>query len=141
VQRRDEEATVAMDRRVFLARRLVAVSLIGLSTFGVREAFARTGDALTLGASGTGGCQALSVAYQVDYVPERRTYVVTGADVTGLGPGCAGRTVQVTFSAADGSPLATADARIAASSAAVVLTGDEAVEAASVAGVSVAVLG
>ncbi|MGV8967117.1 MAG: hypothetical protein ACOH2F_12645 [Cellulomonas sp.] len=132
---------MAMDRKEFLARRLVAVSLIGLSTFGVREALTRSGDALTQGAGGAGGCQALSVAYQVDYVPEQRSYLVTGAEVTGLGPGCAGRTVQVTFSAADGSPLATADARIAASSAAVVLAGDEAVEAAKVAGVSVAVLG
>lgn len=132
---------MAMDRRIFLARRLVAVSLIGLSTFGLREAFAQSEDALTQGASGDGGCQALSVAYQVDYVPAQRTYLVTGAEVTGLGPGCAGRTVQVTFTADDGSSLATADARIAASSAAVVLTGDAAVEAAQVAGVSVAVLG
>ncbi len=49
-------------------------------------------------AGGAGGCEALSVAYQVDYVPEQHSYLVTGAQVTGLGPGCVGRTTRSTSS-------------------------------------------
>lgn len=132
---------MAMDRRVFVARRLVAVALVALATLGVREALAQSGDSLLQGASRAGGCAALSVGYVVDYVPALRGYGVTGAELTGMEPECEGRTVRVTFTSDDGSLLARATARIAAPRTAVVLADPAAIDASRVAGVSVAVLG
>jgi len=133
---------VAMDRMAFRARRLVAVALIGLASLGLREAFADSAEGLALGANDpAGGCTALSVDYTVDYVPALSAYGVTGAEITGMGPACEGRTVHVTFTAADGSPLARASARVVAPRTSVVLTDPVAIDAARVGGVSVAVLG
>lgn len=133
---------MAMDRMAFRARRLVAVALVGLSALGVREAFARSGEDLLLGSDApAGGCDALTVDYTVDYVPSLRAYGITGAVVTGMGPTCEGRTVRLTFTADDGSPLARASARVVAPRTSVALTHPAAIDAALVGGVSVAVLG
>lgn len=132
---------MAKDRRARLARRIVAVGLVGVAVLGGREAFARSDDGLRQGATRATGCADLSVGYVVDYVPALRGYGVTGAELTGMGAGCEGRTVLVTFTADDGSLLAQTRALLASPRTAVVLAEQAALDASRVAGVSVAVLG
>ena len=61
---------------------------------------------------GQSTCQSIDYTYGTS--PTLRGRGVTGAEVTGVAPVCAGRTMRLTFLAQDGSPLAVATARVEA---------------------------
>ena len=136
---------MAMDRTQLWGRRLLSIAFVALAALGFRGVAAGEGGGLLVALNGaaTTGCLVgeFRMGYVVDYVADFRGYGVTGAELTGMGAGCEGRTVLVTFTSDDGSLLAKASALVAAPRTAVVLADPAAIDASRVAGVSVAVLG
>jgi len=134
-----------MDRTQIWGRRFLSGGFVALAALGFRSVAIGEGGGLLAAMSGPGATSCLvgefAVGYVVDYVGEIGGYGVTGAELTGMGPACVGRTVRISFTAEDGSLLAQASALIAAPKTAVVLAQPAAIDAARVAGVSVAVLG
>ncbi|RYV51247.1 hypothetical protein [Pengzhenrongella frigida] len=134
-----------MDRTQIWGRRLLSSAFVALAALGFRSVAAGEGGGLLVGLNGssTTGCLVgeFTVGYVVDYVTDLDGYGVTGAELTGMGAECEGRTVQVSFTADDGALLAKASALISTPRTAVVLAEPAAIDASQVAGVSVAVVG
>jgi hypothetical protein len=130
-----------MDRMALPARRLIAVALICVASFGLRETLGQDGESVYLGGTtAASACGALTLEYAVDYAPAIGAFAVTGADIEGLTASCAGRTVRVSFTAANGTSLGTATARVVVPTTMASLTGRAVIDVGAVAGVSVAVL-
>lgn len=130
---------MAMDRRVWLAKQLAIVGLVGLASLGLRSAVHDSGESSDRGSAAADACSSLSVGYVVDYVPRLRAYAVTGAELASIAQVCEGRTVRLTFVGDDGSKLAEAHAHLVSPHTTVGLPSSRALAGELVASVSVAV--
>lgn len=132
-------------------RRMVFASVLALTIFGAVFGFAATlnigTDSLSAGNVTVASCQASGTptgTYTVAYDSTVPGYKVGSVTVTGMDPGCNGKTVSVTLTGAASAPLASGSATYssAGSNTTVVIPSLSAnPAAAAVTGVSVAVNG
>ena len=135
---------MAMDRAQLWGRRALSGSLVVLAALGFRSVANGDGGGLLASVNGTGSSSCvvseLTVGYDVDYVVALGGYGVSGAIITGPAA-CVGKTIEVTFTGADGSPLGAAKGPLThASSTLLVDPADAAVDASQVSGVAVVLL-
>jgi len=135
---------VAMDRTQLWSRRLLSGSFVVLAALGFRSVADGSGGGLLAAVNGTGPTSCLvgelSVEYDVDYVVALGGYGISGAIITGPAT-CVGKTIQVTFTSADGSPLGATTGALARSSSTLLLDPSHApVDASQVSGIAVVLL-
>lgn len=89
--------------RWLVAAIILVVALLGVTDQLERSAVARAAEV---------PCTFASVDYVYEYAPSLDDRAVTGAEIDGVAPECAGRVIQLTLTAKDGSPLAAASTRM-----------------------------
>ena len=114
---------MSLDHFLSLPRWWFVAVVVVLALLGVQDQVAR-GDAARAQAT---PCTFRSVDYTYGYVSSLDAQGVTGAEITGIDPVCAGRTVHLTLNGADGHALAGASTRVEAPRTVLVLRPSEAV--------------
>ena len=100
---------MSIDRLPTMPRWLALATVCAVGALAYYEQFG-TGGGVTVAQADQ--CTFTSVDYTYGSAPALDGRGVTGAEVTGVAPVCAGRTMRLTFTAADGSALAVATARV-----------------------------
>ncbi|WP_407344604.1 hypothetical protein [Pengzhenrongella phosphoraccumulans] len=111
---------------------IVVVALLGATDQMDRGSAARAEEA---------PCTFKSVDYTYGYAAALDARAVTGAELNGVAPVCAGRVVRITFHAKDGRQLAGATTRVVAPRTVLLLRSEEALRSSSIKGFDVVVEG
>ncbi|MGV8967118.1 MAG: hypothetical protein ACOH2F_12650 [Cellulomonas sp.] len=131
------EETAVLEHLLSLPRWLIVSIILVVAMLGVTDQLDRGTAARAEGVP----CTFRSVDYTYAYAAALDARAVTGAELSGVAPVCAGRTVRITFHSKDGRALASATTAIVAPRTVLTLRTDEALTSSEIKGFNVVVEG